>query len=240
MSESTCKNCGYALRQEDRFCSQCGQSTRIKRLKIRQVRKDVIKKFLHTDAGIFYLTRALATRPGDVAREYFAGKRKTYYDPLKYLTLTVGISALITAYFDLMSAGGGHQNPVSAFVAKHINVIFFLSVPLAAFYSWLLFRGRKFNYAEHLALHAFLGGFRSVFFLLVFTPLVVGFREHYNRILLLYFALWTAYVAWANIQLMGKPHWLTVLKTVLIVVLTQASISAAIFAGAMWYFTLQD
>ena len=236
MPETLCKNCDHPLRPEDRFCPQCGQSAKIKRLKIRQVRKDVLRKLLHTDAGIVYLTAALATRPGIVAKEYFKGKRKKYYDPLKYLTLTVGIAALLTAYFDLMSTGAGHQNPVSAFVARHINVIFFLSVPIAAFYSWLLFLRKGYNYAEHLALHAFLGGFRSVFFLLIFTPLVIFYREHYNQVLLLYFSLWTVYVAWANIQLMEKPHWLTVLKTVLIVVFTQATISVFIFLIAWLYF----
>ena len=104
------------------------------------------------------------------------------------------------------------------------------------FYSWLLFLRKGYNYAEHLALHAFLGGFRSVFFLLIFTPLVIFYREHYNQVLLLYFSLWTVYVAWANIQLMEKPHWLTVLKTVLIVVFTQATISVFIFLIAWLYF----
>lgn len=231
-----CKNCEHLLRPEDKFCPQCGQSAKTKRLKIKQVRKDVLKKFLHTDTGIVYLTAALAIRPGVVAQEYFEGKRKKYYDPLKYLTLCVGISALITAYFDLMSTGSGYDNPVSAFVARHINLIFFLSVPLAAFYSWLLFLKKGYNYAEHLALHAFLGGFRTVFFLLIFTPLVIFYREHYNRVLLLYFSLWTIYVAWGNIQLMGKPHWLTVLRTLLIVVLTQATISLLIFVAASLYF----
>ncbi len=224
------------MRHEDKFCSQCGQSTKIKRLKIRQVRKDVLKKFLHTDAGILHLTAGLATRPGMVVREYFAGKRKAYYDPLKYLTLTVAIAVLFTNYFDLMSSGSANQNPVSVFVAKHINVIFFLSVPIAAGFSWLLFRKKGYNYAEHLALHAFLGGFRTVFFLLIFTPLTVLFREQYSFILLFYFSLWAGYVAWANIQLMGRPWWLAVLKTVLIIVLTQVVISIGIFLVAWLYF----
>ena len=236
MPEASCKNCGTPLRPEDKFCAQCGQSARTKRLKIRQIRKDAIKRWLHVDSGILYLTAALARRPGVVAREYFAGRRKTYYEPLKYLTLTVGISALLTAYFDLMSAGGDRQNPVSDFVAEHINIIFFLSVPLAAAFSRLLFFKKGFNYAEHLTLHAFLGGFRTVFFLLVFTPLIVFFREHYSKVLLLYFSLWTAYVAWANVQLMGTPYWLTVLKSILIIVFTQIAISFMIFSIAHLYF----
>lgn len=234
--ETRCKNCEALLRPEDKFCPQCGQPAKTKRLKIRQVRKDVLRKFLHADSGILRLTSDLASQPGAVAREYFAGKRKKYYDPLKFLTLTVGVSVLLTATFDLMSGSGGHTNPISAFVAKHVNVIFFLSVPIAAGFSWLLFRKKGYNYAEHLALHAFLGGFRTVFYLLVFTPLIVFFREYYSAILLFYFSLWTGYVAWANVQLMGRPAWLNILKTILIIVLTQVVISVGIFVGAWVYF----
>jgi len=234
--DTRCKNCETPLRPEDKFCSQCGQAAKTKRLKIRQVRKDVLRKFLHADSGILRLTADLALRPGTVAREYFAGKRKKYYDPLKFLTLTVGISVLLTASFDLMTGSGGHTNPVSAFVAKHVNIIFFLSVPIAAGFSWLLFRKKGYNYAEHLALHAFLGGFRTVFYLLVFTPLIVLFRDYYSTVLLLYFSMWAAYVAWANAQLMGGPVWLSILKTILIIVLTQVVISVGIFLGAWLYF----
>lgn len=242
MPEKTCKNCENVLPPEDKFCAQCGQSANTKRLQIRQISKDVLKdlykNILHADSGALHLTRALAVRPGHAIGEYIAGKRKEYYEPLKYLTFTIGISVLLTTSFDLMTGAGGHPNPVSAFVAKHINIIFFLSVPIAAAFSWLFFKRKQFNYAEHLATQAFLGGFRTVFFLLVFTPLVVFFRSYYFQILYLYFGMWTAYMAWANIQLMGGPKWLTILKSVGILVCTQIVISVLIFAGAWIYFGL--
>lgn len=224
------------MQPQDNYCPNCGQSANTKRLKIKQVKKDVLKKFLHADSGILHLTRALAVRPGLAIGEYIAGKRKEYYEPLKYLTFTVGISVLLTSYFDLMSVDQENTNPVSAFVSEHIDLVFLFSVPIAAAFSWLLFLRKGFNYAEHLALHAFLGGFRTVFFLLVFTPLVVFYREFYSKILFVYFALWIAYIAWANVQLMGGPKWLTILKTILIILLTQVVISIVIFAVAILYF----
>lgn len=236
MSEKYCKNCEHPLQPQDNYCSYCGQSANTKRLKIKQVRKDLLKKFLHADSGLLHLTKALAVRPGLAIGEYIAGKRKEYYEPLKYLTFTVGISVLLTSYFDLMSVSQEHTNPVSTFVAEHIDLVFLFSVPIAAAFSWLLFLRKGFNYAEHLALHAFLGGFRTVFFLLVFTPLVVFYREYYSTILFIYFALWILYIAWANVQLMGGPKWLTILKTILIIFLTQVVISIVIFAVAILYF----
>lgn len=240
MPEKTCKNCETILRPEDKYCSRCGQSASVKRLQIKHIRKDVmkdvLKKFLHADSGALHLTKALAVRPGYAIGEYLAGKRKEYYEPLKYLTFTIGISVLLNAYFDLMSVEGGHTNPITAFVSEHINIIFFISVPIAAAFSWLFFKQKGFNYAEHLALHAFLGGFRTVFFLLVFTPLVVFFRHYYFQIVGIYFAIWTVYIAWANVQLLGGPKWLTILKSVGILVCTQMTINLLIFAGAWLYF----
>lgn len=236
MGNKNCKNCGRLLQPEDNYCPQCGQSAKTKRLQIKQVRKDVFKKFLHADSGILHLTKALAVRPGQAIGDYIAGKRKEYYEPLKYLTFTVGISVLLTTYFDLMLANSADANPVSVFVAKHIDLIFLFSVPIAAAFSYLLFLRKGFNYAEHLALHAFLGGFRTVFFLLVFTPLVVFYRQYYSTILFVYFSMWIAYVAWANIQLMGGPKWLTILKTIAIMLLTQVVISIFIFSVAILYF----
>lgn len=242
MPEKTCKNCENILRPEDKYCAQCGQSANVKRLQIKHIRKDVLKdlykKFLHADSGALHLTQELAMRPGKAIGEYLAGKRKEYYEPLKYLTFTIGISVLLTGYFDLMSTEGGHTNPVTTFVAEHVNIIFFISVPIAAGFSWLFFKRKAFNYAEHLAIHAFLGGFRTVFFLLVFTPLVVFYRQHYNLILSIYFGMWTAYIAWANIQLMGGPKWLTILKSIGILVCTQMIITLLIFIGAWVYFRM--
>lgn len=237
-SEKTkhCKNCDEALLQEYRFCPHCGQSVKIKRLSLKQVRKDVLKKFLHTDEGILNLTKALALRPGTAIRDYLKGRRKQYYDPLKYLTLSVGISVLATEYFDLMLAARPGANPVTVFVSRHINVVFMLSIPVAAFISWLFFPKKRYNYAEHLALHAFAGGFRTFFYLLIFTPFVTLFRDQYNSILLLYFGAWTAYLTWINQQVFEEPLWWVALKTIGIVVLLQVFISLGIFVGAWVYY----
>ena len=233
-----CKNCEGVLLPEYNYCPHCGQSVKIKRLNLKQVRKDLLKKFLHADEGILNLTKALALRPGIAIRAYLKGRRKQYYDPLKYLTLSVGISVLATEYFDLMSTARPGVNPVSVFVARHINVVFMLSVPIAAAISWWFFPKKRYNYAEHLALHAFAGGFRTFFYLLIFTPLVSLFREHYSSILLVYFGAWTAYLIWINRQLFEEPLWWVGLKTIGIVLLLQLVVSLGIFAGVWMYYRI--
>lgn len=131
MGDKHCKNCGRLLQPEDNYCLYAGRAPKPNACKSSRYGKDVFKKFLHATLGILHLTKALAVRPGQAIGDYIAGKRKEYYEPLKYLTFTVGISVLLTTYFDLMLANSADANPVSVFVAKHIDLIFLFSVPIA-------------------------------------------------------------------------------------------------------------
>ena len=234
MATKVCLNCSTPLEKGEKFCAACGQSAKTKRLSLRQVRKDLLKKFLHADAGILHLTREMALRPGVVAREYVEGKRKKYYSPLSYLTLSAGISVFLNEYFHLMERMPGQANPGSEFAMRYFNLIILFSVPVSALFSWWLFRKKGYNYAENLAFHAFLGGFRTVFFVLIFTPLVLWARDYYYTVLIAYFGLWIAYLAWAKIQFFGGPKWLTLLKTILILLFNQILVTLVIVAYVYW------
>ena len=94
----------------------------------------------------------------------------------------------------------GNTSPGSALVSKNINLVFLVAVPISAFFNWLLFWRSRYNYAENLTLHAFLGGFRVVFFLLIFAPLVLLFRQHYYAMLSIYLGLWAVFLVWAHYQ----------------------------------------
>ncbi len=229
----TCINCEAPLRPKDKFCPACGQNAKFKRLSMKQIRKEFVKRFLDYEKGLVFLLRQMALRPGAAVGEYIAGKRKKYYDPLKFVALGAGISLIVTHYFDLLTYDSGNQNPVSVWLARNMNLIVLLTIPVAAGLSRLLFRRQPFNYAEHLTLHAFLGGFRTVFFLLIFTPLVVFFRPYYFYILVFYFTLWTVYVTWANVQLFGESWPKTLLKTMTLVLLMQAIVTLFVTIGVL-------
>ncbi|MCB0533022.1 MAG: DUF3667 domain-containing protein [Lewinellaceae bacterium] len=228
-----CLNCGKPLKSKHRFCPKCGQSAKTRRFSLREVRKEMQKRVLHAEAGIVQLTWALALRPGQVALEYVEGKRKKYYSPLKYLTLSAAVSVFINEYFHLLDNMHLHPNPGTEIATRFFNIIILFSVPISALASWPLFRKKGVNYAENLVLHAYLGGFRTVFFILIFTPLVVWFPEYYYRVLSIYFAIWFAYMTWAMVQFFGDSVWLTVLKAFLVLLVNQIVITAAIFAGIL-------
>ena len=90
----TCQNCQSEF--EDNFCPNCGQR---KTANNRLVLKDMIQRFADDqfdfDRGFTYTLWQLATRPGKLARNYLAGKRKRYTAPTRFLIIAVAFQALI-------------------------------------------------------------------------------------------------------------------------------------------------
>ncbi|WP_428658016.1 DUF3667 domain-containing protein [Runella sp.] len=238
MTSAICKNCKNSLEAKDDFCPKCGQSAHTHRIDMHHIWHDVVHAFVHADKGVIHLTKELALQPGIVVKEYVEGKRKKYYNPFSYLVLTVAISAFLTHYFHLMEYNPQKVNPVTELTSKYFNLILFVAAPVSALYSWLLFRRRGYNFAENLVLQAFLGGFRVVFFILIFTPLVILFRSYYYYMLSIYFSAWSVFSAWAGIQFFGGPKWLTILKTFLVLFFTQMTISViiSIIIYCMYWF----
>lgn len=87
-SRPSCLNCGTPL--TDRFCPHCGQKAQPTRLPLREVLGEVSSTFLNLD-GLFVRTfTRLFSHPGQVTRDYNAGKRAAFLPPLRsYLAISV-------------------------------------------------------------------------------------------------------------------------------------------------------
>lgn len=190
-----------------------------------QIFHDLVHVFTHADKGFLFLTKELALRPGLTVKAYVEGRRKRYFNPFSYLMLTIAVSAFLTSYFHLLETDVQHSNPVSAMITKHINLIFLVGVPITALFTKLLFFKSRYNFAEHLTLQAFMGGFRVFFFILIFTPLVLLFRQHYFTVLSAYMMAWGAFLCWANIQFFGGNKLWVIVRTVLSMMLTQFTVT---------------
>ncbi len=191
----TCKNCGNTF--EGKFCSNCGQTADIHRVTFKHFFHELFHAFTHADKGIFLLAKALAFRPGHVAREWLDGKRKRYFNPLSFLVLTTAFYAFVSyhsGYFKVMS--GGPQKPTTeqraqmrekpspaALVffkamgeAGQISINngkvlgLFLIYPWMALFTALLFIRNKANLAEILVLCAFIMGELYILMAVIFIP----------------------------------------------------------------------
>lgn len=229
-TELQCRNCGKKVKEKHKFCPACGQSTRLKRIDIRDVWDMTIKKLLHADSTLLQLIIGLALRPGPMIREYMFGRRKKVYSPIKFLFYMAGISVFVTEYFRLFELMPGGNNPASILIQRYNNLFVLVGVPVSGLFSWLLFRKKEFNFSEHLVFHAFLAGFRAFFFLLILTPLTVIWPEKYTVFMGIYLLLFLTYSSWATIGFLGGPNWVTVIKTVLTYFITQFIITFIVLA----------
>lgn len=195
MHPTNCLNCGTLLTADDRFCPTCGQKSDTHRLTVGHIWHDLVHAFTHADKGLLFTVKELIIRPGIVAREYIQGKRKKYFNPFSFLIIVVGITILANSVFKPYEMDEAYykktteqfqqsskkqkfikilerRKKMGEFMNKHTNVVLFISTPFIAFILWLLFRGRKINYAEHVAVMAYVNGFLNILLILLFGPLL--------------------------------------------------------------------
>ncbi|NSL91026.1 DUF3667 domain-containing protein [Chitinophaga sp. Mgbs1] len=80
-SEKNCLNCGAEV--PERFCSHCGQENKVPHETFSHLFKHFVADIFHYDSQFFNTLKYLVFRPGFLSREYSAGKRVKYVNPIK-------------------------------------------------------------------------------------------------------------------------------------------------------------
>ncbi len=86
-----CPNCGrpYAG-PRPKFCPECGQETHIKPPKLSEFLQQFGGAYLSTEGALWRTLKLLLFKPGELTRQYLAGRRKHYVLPLRlYLTVSL-------------------------------------------------------------------------------------------------------------------------------------------------------
>lgn len=92
---TACLNCGEPLadrspRAAARFCPACGQETQIRPPTLRDFAQQFGGAYFSTEGAMWRTLKLLLFTPGELTRQYLAGRRKHYVLPLRlYLTLSV-------------------------------------------------------------------------------------------------------------------------------------------------------
>ena len=200
MNNTNCLNCGAPTLEAQKFCGQCGQNYHVHRFTIRNFFHEAFHALTHTDKGIFHLLKCLATRPGTTAREYIQGRRKFYFNPFTFFLILMTVFVISNSYFkkdiplrEVNSAvlakiptqeGKQHYinmtnrgNNASMFFLKHGNIVAMIAIPFISFITWLFFRRRGFNYAEHLTANMMFIAFANLIFALIVYPVFGYFAD---------------------------------------------------------------
>lgn len=129
VAHTHCANCKTQLPQPiTQFCPHCGQETRL--------RPPTIGEFLQQFGGAFFSTEGALWRsmwrlfvPGELTREYFAGRRRHFVLPLRlYLTISV-LALLILRIYTGTVLEEGKQNLVQIDTKPGQNTISIIDVP---------------------------------------------------------------------------------------------------------------
>jgi hypothetical protein len=165
-AQQVCSNCSHVFTEN--FCNRCGQKVS-HRITLPHVLHDLVHVFLHADRGVFPFISRLVTQPGTMALEYVQGKRKIF-NPFQYLILCVGLILFLMVqshFYEVLEAQNTantakfptyFQKALADFtwaLKKYSNVITFMHLPVIALFSWLFFKKRAHNYAEHFTMVVF-------------------------------------------------------------------------------------
>ncbi len=162
------------MHQPDQFCSNCGQRSDTHRLTIPHLAHDFFHALTHADKSIFSLLAQLATRPGAVARDYIAGKRKRYFNPPreKWAPDPAVLARIPTeegkANYVLMSSRSAE---LSGFIQRNGNLVAMIAIPFIALITWSFYRETNYNYAEFFTATLLFVTFSNLFFTLIVYPL---------------------------------------------------------------------
>lgn len=175
-----CKNCESTLQPSDNYCNSCGAKVIRNPLTLKNVWEDVSAQVFNLDNTFLRTFKGLFTHPGDVVISFISGTRKRYMNPVGYFAIAVTLSGLM--FFVLRDLYGLNLTQSSInddvdvsgmnFVFDYQGLLSYLSMPLYAFMTWILFRGKKrFNYTEHLVANAYITS--QMVYLQVITYLLV-------------------------------------------------------------------
>lgn len=101
--DKTCLNCGAIV--QERFCTRCGQENVEPTETVGSLVNHFFEDLTHFDGKFFVTVKDLLLRPGFLTREYVAGRRMRYLNPIR---MYVFISALF--FLALFAGSPGHDN----------------------------------------------------------------------------------------------------------------------------------
>lgn len=92
--DKNCLNCGAIV--EERYCSHCGQENTEPKDSFRHLLGHFLADVTHYDSQLFTTIKDLIIKPGFLTREYNAGRRASYLNPIRMYIFISAVFFLIT------------------------------------------------------------------------------------------------------------------------------------------------
>lgn len=242
----TCLNCGAEL--NGRWCAQCGQRIAPVRPTLHELLHEALHELVHVDGKLLRTAKLLLFKPGDLTREFLAGKRGRSVTPVRvYLLSSVlffGILSLLPANLKVtvdrradaqLTRAAERANKDPSILAHAMTSAFpkamFLLMPLFALVVFAFYFRAERMYIPHFyfAVHYHAFVFVTLALFEALSPIhgrVIGVVRF-----LLFLTLFP-YLGVALQRVYGGRRWMTALKTITIlaiygifILLTMAAIA---------------
>lgn len=157
MEIKKCLNCDRDVHEN--FCPNCGQKTTTHRFTFKHFLHDFLHGVFHLDKGFFFTLKELFVRPGNSTRGYIQCKRVNYFNAFTMMLILIAVAHFAESYSIVKNIDLYGKSYAIAYdkVAKNYEkVIPFVSIPICAILSFLLFKKSKQNYLENIVLNLYL------------------------------------------------------------------------------------
>ena len=91
--DKNCLNCGTTV--AGRYCQKCGQENIVPKQTVWGLITHFVYDIFHFDGKFFHTLKHLLFKPGFIPKEYIAGKRVSYLDPIRMYLFTSAVFFLI-------------------------------------------------------------------------------------------------------------------------------------------------
>jgi hypothetical protein len=210
----TCPNCKQQGLQK--FCSNCGQAYKVKRITLHGLLHDVFHFFTHLDKGFGYTLKQLTVAPGHMQRDYINGNRSRHQKPFSMFFICATVAGLSrywihTALLKYYNSGDINE---ANFFHEYMVLLQIALLPLVALITYLFFTKSGYNYAEIGVLTLYTVSF---FFLIVSVIALLKFIWPELDTAYIELPVLTVYNLLTNINFFNKtPAWLVGLKSLLL------------------------
>lgn len=116
-----CYNCEGMVSLKDKYCPHCGQANHPTRLTVFILIKDFINNFFDLDSK-FFKTLLHVYSPSFLTKEYVAGKRRKYSNPVRiFFVSIVSLFAVLMFYLDEVVHFDQMNDPLEELYSDNIN-----------------------------------------------------------------------------------------------------------------------
>lgn len=157
----TCITCEHE--HEEKFCPECGETTTVGKITFRSILEDAFSTVTNMNKGFLYNFKNLIFAPRELVTKYIQGKRKDVFNPVSYLIISITVFLVIDSIIrgsqqTLESESDMHSLGVETgrFIRTYFRYFWILAVIWLSLSTKLILR--KYNYAEHLTISAFVVG----------------------------------------------------------------------------------